>query len=136
MVINKLITVAQWRPAIILRCAQVILIPDDNKITVFKKGKPQGFKTVIPYGGQIAPIAIDGIKLEWKKAQKNAKKNIISDKINKSIPWRKPKRTFFVWFPSKVASIIISENQRYKQKHKQKKEKNILINPASRHKCI
>ncbi len=62
--IPKLITVSQWRPAKILRCAQVILTPEDNKITVFKNGNPHGFKTSIPCGGQIAPIAIEGIKLE------------------------------------------------------------------------
>jgi len=50
--------------AIILRCAQVILTPEDNKIIVFKKGNPHGFKTSIPCGGQIAPICIEGIKLE------------------------------------------------------------------------
>jgi hypothetical protein len=56
--------VSQWRPAIILLCAQVILIPEDNKINVFKKGKPHGFETSIPSGGQTAPIKIDGIILE------------------------------------------------------------------------
>jgi len=43
-------------------------------------------KTLIPIGGQILPIKIDGEILLWKKAQKNAKKNIISEIINKSIP--------------------------------------------------
>jgi hypothetical protein len=51
-------------PAIILLCAQVILTPEDNNIIVFKKGNPQGFKISIPCGGQIAPMCIDGIKLE------------------------------------------------------------------------
>jgi len=32
------------------------------------------------------PIAIDGDRLKWKKPQKNAKKNITSDTINKAIP--------------------------------------------------
>jgi hypothetical protein len=63
---------------------------------VFKKGNPHGFNTSIPCGGQTAPICIDGIKLEWKKAQKNPKKNIISDVINKTIPLRKPFVTFSV----------------------------------------
>jgi hypothetical protein len=43
-------------------------------------------KTVIPFGGQIAPISTTGIKAAAKKAQKNAKKNITSDKMNKIIP--------------------------------------------------
>jgi hypothetical protein len=34
--------------------------------------------------------------LEWKKAQKKAKKNIISETINKIIPERKPACTIFV----------------------------------------
>jgi hypothetical protein len=82
--------------AIILRCAQVILTPEDNKIIVFKKGKPHGFKTSIPCGGQTAPICTDGIKLEWKNAQKNPKKNIISDVIKSTIPLRNPFVTFSV----------------------------------------
>jgi len=32
-------------------------------MTVFNKGKPHGFKTFIPWGGQTHPIAIDGDKL-------------------------------------------------------------------------
>jgi len=35
-----------------------------------------------------------GFKLEWKKAQKKAKKNITSDKINKIIPNFIPLRTY------------------------------------------
>jgi hypothetical protein len=34
-----------------------------------------------------------GDKLTWKKDQKNAKKNITSETINKTIPKRKPFRT-------------------------------------------
>ena len=37
-------------------------------------------------GGQTQPNAIEGDKLKWKNAQKKAKKNIISDTINKAIP--------------------------------------------------
>jgi len=51
-------------PAKIPLCAQVIVIPDDNKIIVFHKGKPQGSNTVIPNGGQIQPIPIAGDKLQ------------------------------------------------------------------------
>jgi len=42
---------------------------------VFKKGKPHGFKVLIPSGGQTHPIATDGETAEWKKAQKKAKKS-------------------------------------------------------------
>jgi hypothetical protein len=57
---------------------------------VFKNGKFQVCKTLIPTGGQILPIKIEGVILLWKKAQKNAKKNKISEIINKPIPKRKP----------------------------------------------
>jgi hypothetical protein len=40
----------------------------------------------IPFGGQILPISIVGAKAAEKKAQKNAKKNIISETINRIIP--------------------------------------------------
>jgi hypothetical protein len=42
------------------------------------------------------PIAIEGTRLKWKKAQKNAKKNITSDAINRTIPIRRPSWTFLV----------------------------------------
>jgi hypothetical protein len=32
------------------------------------------------------PMAMEGDKLTWKKAQKNAKKNIISETIKRIIP--------------------------------------------------
>lgn len=68
------------------RCAQVILTPDDNKINVFKKGNSNGAISSNPLGGHKQPILTAGDKLEWKKAQKNPKKNIISDTINNIIP--------------------------------------------------
>jgi hypothetical protein len=83
-------------PIIKARCAHVILTPDDNNIIVFNKGKPHGFKTTIPAGGHTHPIAIDGARLQWKKAQKKPKKNIISETINNIIPKRKPCCTLFV----------------------------------------
>ena len=43
--------------------------------------------------------------------KKKKKKNIISKIINKTIPLV----TFIVWCPSKVDSVIISKNQRYKK---------------------
>jgi hypothetical protein len=87
-----------------------MLTPDDNNIMVFNKGNPYGFKTSMPAGGQIHPIATDGAKLQWKKAQKKPKKNITSEAINNIIPARKPFCTFSVWCPV-IASTWMSLNQ-------------------------
>jgi hypothetical protein len=57
---------------------------------VFSSGTSIGSKTSIPFGGQIAPISITGANAAAKKAQKKAKKNIISETINSIIPYRKP----------------------------------------------
>jgi hypothetical protein len=43
------------------------------------------------------PSSGTGAKLEWKKAQKNAKKNITSETINNNIPKRSPICTKEVW---------------------------------------
>jgi hypothetical protein len=53
---------------------------------VLSKGTSIGLKGSIPFGGQIVPISIMGANAAAKKAQKKAKKNIISETINKSIP--------------------------------------------------
>lgn len=100
--------------------AQVTVTPDDNKIIVFNKGNAQGLIVWIPNGGHTAPIQIDGETLEWKNAQKNPKKNIISETINKINPKRKPFCTAFVWCPSNVDSMIISHNQLINPKKKKK----------------
>jgi len=57
---------------------------------VFNNGIFQGSNVTIKAGGQTPPITILGLKLEWKNAQKKAKKNIISETINKIIPILKP----------------------------------------------
>jgi hypothetical protein len=49
-------------------------------------GISKALNVCIPFGGQILPISIVGVKLEAKKAQKKAKKNIISETMNKIIP--------------------------------------------------
>jgi len=77
---------------------------------VFNNGTCHGLIAVIPLGGHTQPISIVGFKLEWKKAQKKAKKNIISDTINKIIPIFKPFLTYELWCPSKVASRITSRH--------------------------
>jgi hypothetical protein len=53
---------------------------------VFKSGISIGSKGSIPLGGQIDPISITGARAAAKKAQKKAKKNIISDTMNKITP--------------------------------------------------
>lgn len=60
---------------------------------VFKKGTSNGLSVSIPNGGQIPPIATDGIKIEWKKAQKNPKKKRTSEAIKRIIPYRCPRCT-------------------------------------------
>jgi hypothetical protein len=64
--------------------------PEVNKITVLANGNINGSSASIPTGGQIAPTATDGDKLEWKNAQKNGKNNIASDNKNKVIPYSNP----------------------------------------------
>jgi len=56
-------------------------------------------------GGQIAPIAIEGDKLPWKKAQKNGKNNIASEIKNNNIPYFNASCTRTVWWPSCVDSL-------------------------------
>ena len=48
------------------------LLTKTHKHNIFYK---QSFKTCIPLGGQTAPISTVGAKLEWKNAQKKAKKH-------------------------------------------------------------
>ena len=55
----------------------VTVAPDVNKINVFNKGTSHGLNVSIPKGGHTPPISIDGDKLEWKNAQKNAKKKTL-----------------------------------------------------------
>ena len=81
------------------------------KINVINKGTSHGLNVSIPKGGHTPPISIAGDKLEWKNAQKKAKKNITSDTIKRTIPIRNPYSTDFVWFPSNVLSLTTSRHQ-------------------------
>jgi hypothetical protein len=63
---------------------------------VFNRGTEKGFNGSIPVGGQQHPNSGVGARLLWKNAQKNAKKNITSDVMNKIIPHRKPAITYEV----------------------------------------
>jgi len=107
---NAYIACCFW-PKTITWCAQVTEAPELNNKIVFKRGISHGFNVVKYAGGQIPPIAGLGLKLEWKNAQKNAKKNIISETINKITPIFNPCWTVFVCCPSYVPSLIISRHQ-------------------------
>jgi hypothetical protein len=63
---------------------------------VFNKGTSIGSNVSIPFGGQIEPISIIGANAAAKKAQKKAKKNMISDTINSNIPYLNPNCTILV----------------------------------------
>lgn len=108
---NNPILAGSFLPARISWCAHVTVAPDESSITVLSNGTPHGSNGSILVGGQIAPISIAGERLEWKNAQKKAKKNITSETINNIIPRRKPYCTVFVWYPLKVASRITSLHQ-------------------------
>lgn len=108
---NNPILAASFLPARISWCAHVTVAPDESSITVFSKGIPHGSNGFILVGGHVAPISIAGERLEWKNAQKKAKKNITSETINSIIPKRKPYCTVFVWYPLKVASLMTSLHQ-------------------------
>ena len=99
-----------FSPTIIALWQTVTVAPDVSRIKVFNKGTSHGLKVSIPKGGQTPPISIAGAILEWKKAQKKAKKNITSETINKTIPIRKPYSTGFVCWPSKVPSRTTSRH--------------------------
>jgi len=88
----------------------VIVTPDINNKTVLSKGIPRASISWKKTGGHTAPIKILGDNALWKKAQKNEKKNIISEIINNTIPAKIPRCTAKVWWPSYVASIIMSLN--------------------------
>jgi hypothetical protein len=109
IVIANAIVVSCLRPASKARWAHVTLIPEESNIIVLSNGRPHGFKTLIPLGGQIQPIAIEGDKLAWKNAQKNAKKNITSETMKSIIPYFSPLWTSRVWFPV-IASTCTSRN--------------------------
>ena len=87
-------------PQIIARWAPTIAIQEHNNTNVFTKGSIKGSnvsRPLIPMGGQIAPIAIEGDKLPWKKAQKNGKNNIASEIKNNNIPYFNASCTRTVW---------------------------------------
>ena len=75
------------------------MAPEAKRMAVFNRGIENGLNGWIPIGGQVRPNSTVGAKLLWKNAQKNEKKNKISDVINRIIPHRSPSTTRFVWSP-------------------------------------
>lgn len=73
--------------------------PDERRIIEFSKGISIGLKILIPIGGQITPNSIFGEILLWKKAQKNLRKNMISDRINMIILNFSKSIVGLVWCP-------------------------------------
>ena len=90
--------------------AQVTLIPEEIKITVFNKGTWNGLNTLIPKGGQIDPISTLGDKLLWKNAQKKLTKKKTSEIMNRAIPQRSPSSTIEVCKPCIAPSRLISRH--------------------------
>jgi len=66
---------------------------------VLRRGIAKGFKGYTPVGGQAHPNSGVGARLLWKKAQKKAKKNRISEVMNRIMPQRNPFDTKEVWKP-------------------------------------
>src|SRR5579859_3588373 len=84
---RKTVTTRPWRvplrlPSISAWCAHVTVVPDSSRISVLRKGNANGSKGWMLGGGQTPPIAGLGNRLDEKKAQKKAAKNITSEAMN------------------------------------------------------
>ncbi len=97
-------------PEIRLWWAQVTVTPEARRTAVLRRGTENGFRGWIPGGGQVHEIWGVGASLLWKNAQKNAKKNMISEMMNRIIPNLRPLSTRVVWWPWNVASRITSRH--------------------------
>lgn len=71
----------------------MIVKPERRRRDVFNSGTAKGLRGSIPIGGQVQPVSGVGARALWKKAQKNARKNIASDRIKIIIPTRRPRAT-------------------------------------------
>ena len=108
-----LLRVASFRrPPSSAECDHVSAAPDESRSPVLRRGIIHGSLGSIPFGGHTAPSEGAGFRLEWKYAQKKAKKSLISDTINRIIPRRSPVCTAVVCWPSNVASRITSRHQK------------------------
>jgi hypothetical protein len=99
----KLLLMIAW-------CVHVIVAPDETRMAVFKRGILSGLNVIIPVGGHNLPTSILGARLMWKKAQKNDRKNMISDVMNKIIPSFRLFITTVGWYPWNVASRVTSRH--------------------------
>jgi len=77
MVKSKLKKACSFKPRVNAWCAQVTDAPELSNIIVFKSGICQALKVVKKAGGQTPPSWKLGLKLAWKKAQKNPKKKTL-----------------------------------------------------------
>lgn len=110
IVINKATHAPVRLPVMILWWLQVRVTPDARRTAVFRRGTLNGSRGVIPVGGQVHPSSGVGARLLWKKAQKNAKKNRISEVMKRTMPNRSPFITGVVWCPINVPSRMISRH--------------------------
>ena len=85
---------------------QVTVTPLINRILVFNRGTWKGSIEITLKGGHLEPKSFPGFKLLWKKAQNQALKNIISLKINKSIPHLNPSPTSKLWDPESLSRLV------------------------------
>lgn len=85
-------------------------MPEDKRITVFKRGIWKGLKGTTPIGGQPIPNSTLGDNLLWKNLQKKEIKKKISEIINKIIPHLRPFITETVCKPWKEPSRVISRH--------------------------
>jgi len=97
----------------------VIETPEDRRIKVFRRGTWVALNGVIPKGGHVKPIYSVGESLLWKNAQKNEKKNKISEVMKRIIPHRSPLITTCVWSPWKVLSRVTSRHHIYEINNKE-----------------
>lgn len=104
----RLVEVIFQLPEHIDACDQVTDTPDVRRIIVFKRGMLSGLKVVIFIGGHDIPNSWLGESLWWKNLQKKLIKNIISDVMNRIIPYFIDTITVEVWFPWRVLSRWIS----------------------------
>lgn len=109
-VISKLTSVCLLAQTKIAWWDHVIVAPELNKRKVFVRGIVYVFIVITAFGGQILPMLYTGAKLEWKKDQKKAKKNIISDIINRTMPSFRPFWTAVECVCSNVLSLITSRH--------------------------
>lgn len=94
--------------------AHVIDAPDLTSTIVFNNGISKGLNGLIPFGGHLRPISIEGAKLAWKNPQKNEIKNITSDRIKRIIPILIIFFTIIVWSPLMEDSRLTSRHHWYK----------------------